>query len=415
MALLHRGANISLDSQSHFPNNDFEGADMYSHRIVSTLKGIEEMRPIWEELQSRSGRCLQTDIDYYVAEIESQRGSTCPYVIVLYKSGAPMSALIGSIENDTLEVGLGYMTLFRPKVRSLKISHPEIIGDDSYGACKSILSILKDSFAQFQIDVISFERVRSDSHLYAVASACTYSPIRCCALPWTERWTTLLPESYKVFYSALSRKKKDKIRNVLLRLKKAFANAVTYQCFSQRSELDVALDVLEAISAKAWQRRIGRGFTLNDRTRARYSHASEHGWLRIYVVNINAEPAAFWIGFRYEKTFTLEFTGYDPKFSHYSPGVALLVKIFEDMCSDKDISVIDFGPGPDEYKRYYGTQNCFETSVFLFARSAKGFRLNAIWMARTMMAYIGKILLRYLELETRMKKWWRNRLKGKSP
>ena len=406
------GAEISLDCQHSVPKNDNNGVDAYSHRAVSTLNGIEEMRHSWEELQSRSGRCLQTDIDYYLAEIASKNGASCPHVIVLYKNGAPVSALIGTIEDAPFELRLGYKVLFQPKVRLLKFDHPPTIGDDSHAACKRLLSVLKDSLTQFKIDVITFKNIKCDSHMYEVASACIYPLIRRLVLPQTKRWMLLLPESYEVFYSTRSKHIKRNTKQGFFRLTRDFPDTVMYKRFSQKSELDVAMSHVEAVARKAWQRRMGLGFFLDDRHRARYRSSIAHGWLRIYVINIKDEPVAFWIVFRYGNTMTIEYTGYNPEFSNYTVGSILLMKMIEELCSDSDISVVDYGPGPDTYKSLYGNQSWDETQVYLFAHSSRGLAFNVIWSALGIVSHVGKALLRYLNLETKMRNLWFNRLKG---
>jgi CelD/BcsL family acetyltransferase involved in cellulose biosynthesis len=52
--------------------------------------------------------------------------------------------------------------------------------------------------------------------------------------------------------------------------------------------------------------------------------ALERGWLRLFILRLDGQPAAALYGFRYRRTFYFYQSGFDPKYSKYSVGLVAL-------------------------------------------------------------------------------------------
>jgi CelD/BcsL family acetyltransferase involved in cellulose biosynthesis len=133
------------------------------------------------------------------------------------------------------------------------------------------------------------------------------------------------------------------------------------------------------------------------------------GWLRAGVLYLKDRPCAFWIGNVYDGVFVSDFLAFDPEFRDSSPGSYLLIAMIEEFCKE-GVQAVDFGFGPGEYKERFGNFQLRETSVFIFAPSAKGIALNAM---RTVTVLVGNIVKKTLErtnLLPKIKRLWRNRL-----
>ena len=109
----------------------------------------------------------------------------------------------------------------------------------------------------------------------------------------------------------------------------------------------------------------------------------ERGWFRAYVLYVDDEPCAFWMGFGYRGVFRTGLTGYDPAYAEYHVGTFVLMRMLDDLAREDGFHTVDYGFGDAEYKRTFGTDSWQEADVFVFARTARGIWLN---LARTSIA-----------------------------
>ncbi len=106
--------------------------------------------------------------------------------------------------------------------------------------------------------------------------------------------------------------------------------------------------------------------------------------------------------------------GYDPAFAEYSPGLLLITRAIEELTSqnsDQRIEQIDWGLGDAEYKTRLSTENWKETSVHIFAPTAKGIVLNLLNSGGAAIDGAAKKILAKTALVAKIKKSWRERLR----
>src|SRR6266404_9117806 len=103
---------------------------------------------------------------------------------------------------------------------------------------------------------------------------------------------------------------------------------------------------VEDVAKKAWQRLRGGGFIGTEHMRKRLHLAGCKGWLRAYILYVENRPCAFSLGTLYGDTFYWDFTGYDPQYDRYSPGVFLFMRMLEDLCP-QSVKLVDFGFGEE--------------------------------------------------------------------
>src|SRR5262249_39581187 len=141
------------------------------------------------------------------------------------------------------------------------------------------------------------------------------------------------------------------------------------------SELDAALEDVEAVARTTYQRGLGGGFVQTSYARQRFLVFAERGWLRLYVLRLGNQPAAFWIGTMYRGSFCSDYAAYDPAFGEHSPGNYLLVRMLEDLHA-AGATEFDFGHGDLLYKRRFANFCRDESSPGIFTIHPKGFALN---------------------------------------
>ncbi|MGB6175114.1 MAG: GNAT family N-acetyltransferase [Methylocella sp.] len=99
------------------------------------------------------------------------------------------------------------------------------------------------------------------------------------------------------------------------------------------------------------------GFSATPDARRRLEFEAKRGWLRCYVLYLDDERSAFWIG-----TLSINFSlsaylGFNPAHGRYSPGSHLLIKVIGEMCEDSRrarVACIDFSIGDALHKARFG-------------------------------------------------------------
>lgn len=134
----------------------------------------------------------------------------------------------------------------------------------------------------------------------------------------------------------------------------------------------------DMISRKTYQGALGDGFVNNVETREMLRAAARKQALRACLLYVAERPIAFAAGFLSNKTLYGTFTGYDPEFKKYSPGVQSLARLIEESFEPGEgILRFDAGSGDPPYKRRIFHSSWKERSVWIFAPCAKGLKLHA--------------------------------------
>jgi CelD/BcsL family acetyltransferase involved in cellulose biosynthesis len=80
------------------------------------------------------------------------------------------------------------------------------------------------------------------------------------------------------------------------------------------------------------------------------------GWLRLWIAELDGEPAAIWYGFRYAGVQWHYQGGRDPRFDSLSVGGALWMHTIRDACED-GLDAYHFLAGTEAYKMHFATEN----------------------------------------------------------
>jgi len=133
----------------------------------------------------------------------------------------------------------------------------------------------------------------------------------------------------------------------------------------------------------------------------------------MYLLTLNEEPAAFWVGTVYQGSFTSDYLSFDPKFSDYSPGIFLLGEAIEDLCRS-GVARLNFGAGEGRYKERFSNCHSTEASVYIFAPGLKGIALNGVRTAVGSIESLAKKALERSRLLPTVKRLWRSKLANKT-
>jgi CelD/BcsL family acetyltransferase involved in cellulose biosynthesis len=375
-------------------------------RVLRDGSQIDQIRPTWERWQ----RHPNSDIDFFFTILRERSEILRPHITVLYRDQLPQAMLVGRIELKDFVHKVGYLRLFRHKIRMLTLPFGGLLGDASDENCAAIVTAVMESLRQGEADVAIFEPVNVKSALYRCAL--TAPPQRCrdhLRTSHTHRSMALF-ESIEAFQQSLSTKVRKNLKWQAKKILGGHPGKVRLAHYDSPRDLELILKDTEEIAKKTYQRGLGVGFADNSENRARMKLEAEKGWLRAYVLYLDSKPSAFWLGTVYKGTFHSDFMGYDPACAKYSPGMYLVTNVIEDLCKPNGtgkIDELDFGLGDAQYKQVLGTNSWEESEIYIFAPSFRGFILNSLRTSLSSLDRVAKKTLDRTKLLPRVKNMWR--------
>lgn len=379
----------------------------YEIETIATFQDVERFRDFWHSVRVHPN----SDMDFYLSILHSRKNIIRPHVLVLKHFGKPISLLIGRIEYYPFSLNFGYKSLYKSDIPALVILYQGLLGDGSRPACQLFFDSILNFLNKGEIGLVLLSSLRNDSIMFDLARTRT-SPFFRDRFPVPNmHWKMALPKSMDDFYAMRSRKHRYWLRRLSKVLDKDFSGNVTFRTCLKSEEVDMLCQDVEEIAKQTYHRGIGAGFVDSMQERNILKNLADKKSLRGYVLYINNNPAAFWIGSQYLDTFYLAYTGYLTQYEKYELGTILFLKLVEDVISCDTIHTIDFGFGDAGYKRRFGDLSWEESSVYLFPHTMKGFLLNT---ARTSSALAYKLAVRFLErfdLLEKIKKIWRRKLR----
>ncbi len=397
---------VDEDLLKRFPDRS-ESEDTTTHkitiRVVRCMNELEDLRAFWTSWQHHPN----ADIDFYLTMFRSNSQFIQPYVIVAYRGEYPEAMLIGRIEHNSIEYKLGYKTLFKRKARVLNFVYGGALGDIGGEANYKLVETVMDSLSSGEADIATFKYLRVDSSLYNTVTRLPGVLSRDYSTTAQTHRIMMLPRSLEEFRRVVPKKERKNHR--WNRLLSDYPGKVRIKSFCDPAEVDRVIEDIEAVAKKTYQRGLGVGFINDASTRERLRLEGERGWLRAHILYIADVPCAFWLGTMYQGIFHGNFAGYDPDCGKYSPGMFLMMKVIEDLCSDtgERPSEIDWGLGDAQYKETLANSQWEEASINIFAPTCKGLTLSALMTLVKVAERLAKKNLARIELLTKLKKVWR--------
>jgi len=377
-----------------------------SIRVVRNLGEIEEIRGVW----SAWNRQPNSDIDFYLTVLRCGPEVVRPHIIVLNRGGLPNALLIGRIEDTRFELKMGYRTVFRPAARTLTFVNGGFLGNESPENCKVLVHAVKGALRKGEADLAFFNLLRTDSPFFRHGLRSPFLAVQ-------PHRAFVLPDTVEELYQSMSPKVRENVRWRAKKLLHDYPRNVTVRCFRSTGELERAVQDVEEVAKRTYQRGLGVGFVDSSMMRQRLHFEAQKGWLQVYVLYVADEPCAFWLGALYQDTFYGSYTGYDPSYAKYSPGMFLFMRVIEDFCGSNGhhrVREINWGFGDAQYKSFLGNREWQESSIYLFSPTLRGVRLRFLTASMMLADRLARRVLIRAGLLTKAKKVWRDRLRGKA-
>jgi hypothetical protein len=375
---------------------------------IRTLDELEELRDEWLPLIASS---ITTHPDYYRAVIETEPQVEAPYVLTARRDGRLEAMLLARFERIPLPCKLGYRTVYAPTVRSITVIYEGYLGDvEEHGP--RLVSELRAAIDRGVADVLLFRHLNVDHPLHRVATESGRLLTRQRLGRRMICWERTLPPTYDEFLGSLSKSTRTGLTRYIKKVDRDFDGRLETRRFRDANELDDYFRDAELVAAKSYQRGLGAGVRDDPRQRRRATVAAEHGWFRSYMVYLDGAPIAFCGGEGFKERFRYGIPAYDPEYSGYRIGNYVLMKLVEDLCDDQELTLLDFGFGDAEYKRRFGDRSWQEEDVLIYARRPRPIVINLVRTGLLGVNAAALALGKRTGVLSRVKNWWRSRLRA---
>jgi hypothetical protein len=380
-------------------------------KTVVVARNAQDLEP-FRAFFDRVHRHAAADIDNLTGGTDGSR----PHVLILKDGPEPVAMIVGRIGETVMDWNIGYLRLGGSKVRLFRTVTGGLLGDfENKRDCELLCDALISSLDRGEADMAQIVDVTAGSPLHQTLQSRPTFVRRDHFVDVEPHWLLALPKSYEAFYRSRSSNTKNVMRQYRNRIATKFGAGVLVRLFKDPGDIARAMDDIENIAAKTYQRGIRVGFEHTTAVTEKFQHAAARGWLRAYVLYLDDKPTAFWSGYVYRGTFISEYTGFDPEFSYYHPGMFILLKMIEDFCAAGDVNTIDFGTGEADYKRKFSTESRQESTIHIFAATTTGSKLALLRNGTILAKRSAKKLLGSAGVADRLKKLWRKRAASSSP
>jgi hypothetical protein len=238
---------------------------------------------------------------------------------------------------------LGERKLFSLPIKEVSLFGSTVLGTVNKDIVDKFLYVLK---ATFRFDLLYFGYIPRSSELYAVIhtkrpSLFVTSPSRKSSI----KWLINLPKTFDDYLAGMSSSSRQSIKRKLRKVEQELKWDV--RVISSTQQIEPFLRDAEAISRLTYQWNVGDRLCDDEATRRLYTHRAQSGRLRCYIAYASGRPCAFLRGELAGATYHYETPGFDPKYSKFSPGLALLMYVIRDLIEQTDCKTFDFGAGGD--------------------------------------------------------------------
>jgi len=185
-----------------------------------------------------------------------------------------------------------------------------------------------------------------------------------------------LEGTYDKYWEGLSKNFRKNISRLRKRLPKE-SKFFWYEDDLDEDKLACLIDKIIDINAFRWVEVKGQYSAFGDPlTRIFYKDLAScffrKGWLRLPAMIINGEIAAIDLCFKYENKYIGVITGYEPRFSNYSPGNLLIVHTIEKSYKE-GLTEYDLLTGDEPYKYQFNPKERRIFTVGFFPQGMKAY------------------------------------------
>jgi len=168
-----------------------------------------------------------------------------------------------------------------------------------------------------------------------------------------------LPESFETYLSSLRKKDRHELRRKIRKLEGREDVRWYLVPPTDAEQMHTAMHTFLDLHRKSG---VDKAHFMDDHMAAFFFETVENllptGWLDLAMLEVDNQPAAAYFSFNYNQRIYLYNSGYDPQFSSYSAGIALLVYRIH-KAINQGCKYFDFLRGNEDYKYDFGGKDTF--------------------------------------------------------
>lgn len=183
------------------------------------------------------------------------------------------------------------------------------------------------------------------------------------------------------YLKSLPRKHRQEIARKARKFGREAGGKIDFRVYRAPGEMQTFYDHARKISAKTYQEQLlDVGLPTSDDFHAAMLEGAARGEVWACLLFVDAEPVAYGYCEGRGDRLDYQYTGYDPKYGHLSPGNVLLYEMLQVLIEDGSFKAISLGSGEAQYKRAFANDVRRCATAFFFPRSARN--LGLCWVHR---------------------------------
>lgn len=349
---------------------------------ITTIRSSEELAALQEVWRGLEPGDPNADPETLAVLLDTREDVLRPHV-VLAEVGGGQSMLVARLERTKLPVRFGYRRVYAPTVRSLTVVQGGALGIAAADALAAAFAQAREALKDGEADILRVRNAQAHGPLHRLAAASDSWLTRGRTTAPSPRLRLRLPTTLDDVLALQSTRTRTKHRRYLKKLDEAFGERLSFHVYRDTDDMRDAAAACAAVSARTYQHALGAGFRATETELRLLELGAQRGWARVYVLAVDGEAKAFWIGNVYAGVYYAGPTGYDPELARLQLGTCVLLRMLEDLCADPDAQELDWGSGNADYKHFFATHGWLEQDVVLFAPTLRGVRLNLVQKALT--------------------------------
>ena len=267
-----------------------------------------------------------------------------PLAAVVSDANGPVAGLAARLELRQLSTAVGYRVLYAPEVRALQVVDGGLVGERD--GIEALVGVVSEALRSGEADVALLPPLELGSDLAVAVGSLGGAA----DAPAADRRLDAAPAR-----AAGELRGVPRLRSATRPARasaatrggssEAFGARLTLAILREEGDLEQLVRDADRVAGSAYQRGLGAGFAATAEQRELARVGLEHGWVRGYLLYLDADPIAYWLCSVYDRTILLRTGGYDESYAAHRVGIHLLMRVIEDACADPSLDVLDFGPG----------------------------------------------------------------------
>src|SRR5450631_3507804 len=159
----------SLDFPQHLvevPSNSYlglgeEAGEPLWAQVADSLPAVEALRPLWMKWTHTPN----TDLDYYLHNLNRDSTIVRPYVITVWQDDIPQAMLVGQVRKQKVSSVVSFVNVPGPKVKTLELLAGGRVGRQSPAIDRLFIVQLRHALRSAGIDLLCFQRLPMQSDL----------------------------------------------------------------------------------------------------------------------------------------------------------------------------------------------------------------------------------------------------------